>query len=61
MKVGNLNDPGDLVQLKQLCGDYGLSHAAATTSQLNTSPDECRSEACQVTCIFVCAACSLSI
>ncbi|MCX6559508.1 MAG: hypothetical protein NTZ26_03240 [Candidatus Aminicenantes bacterium] len=61
MKVGNLNDPGDLVQLKRLCGDYGLSRTAATANPLNTSPGECESEACSAACIAICAACAISV
>lgn len=55
MKVGDPNDPGDLAGLKRLCGDYGLSRTAATTSPRNTNARDCGSDV--LTCPISCESC----
>lgn len=57
MKVGDPNEAGDLVQLKRLCGDYGLDRATAATSRRTASVEECGPGKCESECAFVCLSC----
>lgn len=57
MKIGNPNDPGDLVLLKELCKRYGLGQKVIAAAETKKSANECGAGKCSNDCTHVCTTC----
>ena len=57
MKIGNPNDPGDLILLKKLCERYGIKSDVEAAQLAKPSKSECGAGRCSNDCTHACATC----